>query len=392
MGQSKWAWGCALLMAATIGGRLVAQEAQDPFGNGNSPAAAPATPEAKPEANPFAAKATAAKGEPGRPVRGAPADYDPGHARRRIEGVLSQPLKSPLEFVETPLSQVAMMLSEQYDIPIQFDTAALDAVAASPDVEVTVNIANVTLRSALDLMLRNSGTEELTYIVDNEVLLITTQDEAEQRLEVVVYRVDDLVTPDASRAELDRLIDIVVASVEQESWEQNGTGEGEIHSFAPAMLIVTNTHRVHERLVQLLHDMRHTKAAVDEAHPQASEATSTRPVTRAIHLRDASNATPESRKVLEKVLQKSVDWQQDAAGLGEDETFLHVLQDRVLVRHSPAVIKQVEQTINEIEMYVGRGGDGGRGGGGGLGGGGRGDQGGGGGGGAGGYGGRGGGF
>ena len=74
-----------------------------------------------------------------------------------------------------------------------FDTAALEAVAASPDVEVTINISNVTLRSALELMLKE--VEDLTYIVDNEVLLITTEEEADTRLQVKVYPVADLVLP-----------------------------------------------------------------------------------------------------------------------------------------------------------------------------------------------------
>ena len=37
--------------------------------------------------------------------------------------------------------------------------------------------------------------EDLTYIVDNEVLLITTEDEADKRLQVKVYPVADLVLP-----------------------------------------------------------------------------------------------------------------------------------------------------------------------------------------------------
>src|SRR5690606_30199112 len=65
-----------------------------------------------------------------------------GEAERRIYSALRQPLRSPLEFVETPLSQITTILAEDYEIPIQFDTTALDAVAASPETEVSINIAN----------------------------------------------------------------------------------------------------------------------------------------------------------------------------------------------------------------------------------------------------------
>ena len=78
------------------------------------------------------------------------------------------------------------IISEDYELPVVIDTAALDAVASSPDVEISISIGNVTLRSALELMLKSVGDGDLTYIVDNEVLMITTHEEAEKRLEVVV--------------------------------------------------------------------------------------------------------------------------------------------------------------------------------------------------------------
>ncbi|BBO31781.1 VWA domain-containing protein [Lacipirellula parvula] len=117
-----------------------------------------------------------------------------GEAERRIYSALRQPLRAPISEVEAPLNQILQVLGEDYDIPIIFDNAALDAVAASPETEVSIEIANVTLKSALELILKNAG-EDLTYIVDNEVLLITTQEEAEKRLQVRVYPVADLVMP-----------------------------------------------------------------------------------------------------------------------------------------------------------------------------------------------------
>jgi tetratricopeptide (TPR) repeat protein len=114
-------------------------------------------------------------------------------AERRIYGALRQPLRAPLDFTDTPLNQVTAVISEEYDIPIVFDTTALDAIASSPEVEVSININNVSLRSALELMLKS--VEDLTYIVDNEVLLITTVEKANENLQVKVYPVADLVLP-----------------------------------------------------------------------------------------------------------------------------------------------------------------------------------------------------
>ena len=60
------------------------------------------------------------------------------------------------------------------------------------DEPVTINLQNVTLRSALRLMLKRM---QLTYIIKDEVLMITTPEEAESELIAKVYPVADLVIP-----------------------------------------------------------------------------------------------------------------------------------------------------------------------------------------------------
>jgi hypothetical protein len=268
-------------------------------------------------------------------------------AERRIEAALDSPLRAPLDFVEMPLSNVVQVLSEDYQIPIVIDVAALDAVASSPDVEVTIAIGNVTLRSAFELMLKSVGEGDLTYIVDNEVLLITTLEEAEKRLEVVVYRVDDLLDGDDGTCE--RLIDVIVASVEQESWMENGTGEGEALSFPPGMIVIAQTRRVHAEVERLLDHMRTAKQGIVADTAEAQAAASTRPVTRSINLNDKVIAdSDEARHALHDALQKSVDWQREIEGVDRDEFFLFVLPNRVLVRHVPEVVSQVAQVVRKV--------------------------------------------
>src|SRR5688572_13541194 len=110
MGQSKWAWGCALLLAVTVGGHAVAQKAQDPFAKDGGDSSVAVTP----------SKAI--------PAAVTVSDSQPCNARdraeQRINGVLNQPLSEPLDFIEQPLRDVVTILSETYDIPILFDVAA----------------------------------------------------------------------------------------------------------------------------------------------------------------------------------------------------------------------------------------------------------------------------
>ncbi|MCA9261003.1 MAG: VWA domain-containing protein, partial [Planctomycetales bacterium] len=116
-----------------------------------------------------------------------------GKAETTIYETLRQPLRARLEYPQTPLNIVTQEIADVYSIPIVYDRAALEAVAISEETEVDINVSNITLRSALDLVLKQ--VEGLTYIVDNEVLLITTEEVAEERLTVKVYPVADLVLP-----------------------------------------------------------------------------------------------------------------------------------------------------------------------------------------------------
>ncbi len=239
MGQSKWAGACALVVALSIVVGLKADDADQ---------------------NPFEAEVSP----------GADVGRQTGQAERRIERALDSPLKSPLQFPETPLNTIMGLISDEYDIPILFDTAALDAVAVSPDQEIDVDIGGVTLRSAVELMLRQI--EDLTYIIDKEVLLITTEDEANSRLEVRVYRVDDLwdLSHNAppkdfkggSWADFSPLLEVVTSCVEPDSWNENGTGEGEIHQLPPGMLVIYQTAKVHHGVDGLLSQIRRVRQQI----------------------------------------------------------------------------------------------------------------------------------
>lgn len=191
-------------------------------------------------------------------------------AKERIENVLRSPLKSPMDFVDVPINQVTQLLAEEYDIPIVYDTVALDAIAASPEVEVTFQINNVTVGMALDLMLR--GVEDVTYVIDHQVLLITTEEEAQKRMETRIYRIDDLVNEPGTGAET--LIQLIRMNVKRDSWSNDGKdGQGQIMSFPPGMLIISQTSRIQQQVDALLSTLRKMKAeiAADPASNAAAD-------------------------------------------------------------------------------------------------------------------------
>lgn len=61
----------------------------------------------------------------------------------------------------------------------------------------------------------------------------------------------------AAQADFDSLIDLIVSTVEHESWMENGTGEGEIQPFPTNLsLVISQTQRVHEQVADLLEQLR----------------------------------------------------------------------------------------------------------------------------------------
>ena len=113
-----------------------------------------------------------------------------GPAEKKIDAALKSPTQ--LEFVDTPLTDVIDYLKDYHQIEIQLDKKAMDEAGIGTDVTVTKNLKGVSLRSAMRLMLHELG---LTYLIQDEVLLITTTEAAETKLSTRVYSVADLVIP-----------------------------------------------------------------------------------------------------------------------------------------------------------------------------------------------------
>ncbi len=186
----------------------------------------------------------------------------------KIQQTLKGPLSSNgLDFAETPLKDVVDQVANEYSIPIQIDVPALDENGINTDQPVTVNIHNVSLQAALRLMLRNL---QLTWIYENEVLMITTHEGAEKHPSVCVYNVHDIVNDDPN--ELHSLIDTISTCVANKTWAKNGGTQADIRTVKPDLLVISQTREVHENVRQFLatvRKMREQAAAFSGAASQS---------------------------------------------------------------------------------------------------------------------------
>jgi type II secretory pathway component GspD/PulD (secretin) len=110
---------------------------------------------------------------------------------RKIHRRLDAPISS-LDYKDTPLKQILDDLQVTTGINIVPDEPALNDVGISLDKPVTMKLEGVSLKSALNLLLHQV---HLTYVVGDEVLKVTTEDQARGRMKTQVYSVADLVLP-----------------------------------------------------------------------------------------------------------------------------------------------------------------------------------------------------
>lgn len=177
------------------------------------------------------------------PLQNAPAE-------EKIRQALQEP--TTVDFLDTPLEDVLNFIEDLHAIPVVVDKRALDDLGLDLGEPITIALINVSLRSALDLILRDL---DLTFVIDSEVLMITSIEEAETMLSVMIYPVKDIIEP--SKEDEDStgpLIEVITTIIAPNSWSDGG-GPGTIVGYRDA-IAVSNTRHAHEEVLAFLNALR----------------------------------------------------------------------------------------------------------------------------------------
>lgn len=169
--------------------------------------------------------------------------FDPDHPRRKpgdtfiqhenknikergIEYRLQQPIS--LNFNNVPLREAISTIAIQSGVQVVPDLRALQDAKVNLDAPLTSGADNIAMKNALNILL---SPMRLTYIIEDEVLKITTEDRTKGRLVRITYPIADLVVPvedhplpdvyDVTKVlqRADRLVDMSM-------WAQVGGGMG----------------------------------------------------------------------------------------------------------------------------------------------------------------------
>ncbi len=99
--------------------------------------------------------------------------------------------ETEMQFAATPLKEALEFLAEQHDFNLIFENGPIETDGIDIEgVEVNQILSGITLRSALRLILSE---HDLTYVIEDEVMKITTVTEAESKMVTRIYPVGDLV-------------------------------------------------------------------------------------------------------------------------------------------------------------------------------------------------------
>jgi hypothetical protein len=128
-----------------------------------------------------------------------------------------------VDFIAVPLHRVVEELSKRCGLSFRLDTKALAEMEIRDNTPVTLTIARITLRSALNLVARSLG---IGWTIRDGEIIVTTAEQAEKLVETRRHEVFDLITTDPNvgrdnEADLDydSLAEVAMIAVEPTTWD-----------------------------------------------------------------------------------------------------------------------------------------------------------------------------
>ncbi len=182
----------------------------------------------------------------------------PSAKERAIQYRLKQPIS--LNFKDTPLREAIQTISIQSGIQVVPDLRALQEAKVNLDAPLSGGADNINMKNALNILLKPM---RLTYIIEDDVLKITTEDRTISTPIRKIYKVADLVDPlptvegQQPRTTVEgELKELILNTIAKNSWEDMG-GTGTIQYFPiEKALVVTHSQEIHEEIQLLLATLR----------------------------------------------------------------------------------------------------------------------------------------
>ena len=185
----------------------------------------------------------------------APAIADDAKIRRELES------NTDVDFIDTPLRDALNTITDHHGIQIWPDEQALTDEGIAIDTPVTLSLAGARLDLILDRILHPLHAE---YAVEEGVLKITSQVDAQKIFQLEIFPVRDLL--DAGLGP-DELCEALKLTVTPEAWEKSGASL----RIARGNLLVVRHHPAAQRAVARALEKLRVAVAPRPAAPAAKE-------------------------------------------------------------------------------------------------------------------------
>lgn len=190
-------------------------------------------------------------------------DYpaQPGETYSVSEAAIFQKLDEPIgvTFDDLPLFDAMRRLADRHSFNVWIDENSLRDEGISIGSELSFDYENVSLRSALRRML---DPQQLTFVVEDDVLKITTQIFAEESGRGRIYAMRRLVPGE----DYDSIIELVTTVVSPDSWEISRPGR---FTELPGLFCLSQMQHVHREIAQVLHDLEQIRTTPRQQRPAA---------------------------------------------------------------------------------------------------------------------------
>jgi hypothetical protein len=250
----------------------------------------------------------------------------------RIYSALDKPVKFDTRELAN-LNDLARRIREEFDLPVVIHRKNLEEGAIWEDgpINIDANLSGMPLRQVLNNVLR-AVSNELTWIVNDEALAITTRITADLSLDLQVYDVTDLC--DAEHApHCNDFMETLTSTIAPLNWNDVG-GVGFIKPYrvgGTRALVVTQSRIVHDDIAMLLANLRE----ILQSHAQPGPKAGKKPKP-AVDRMETALASP-SRLVLEEGM--SIE---DCIEMVRDKHELSVMIDRQSIHET---VRRIDEPI-----------------------------------------------
>ncbi len=240
----------------------------------------------------------------------------------------------PVKLADVPLSQAIAMLAKELKIQIDIDVPALDEVGLLDNVSVNLSMSG-TASAVLTQMLSDL---QLTWIILDDTLLVTTLEEAEEYMYAVVADTRQLFA--TGRFTNDGLTETIQFETNG-MWEDLDGGGGMIRTVG-GLTFIRQTQATLGEVAVLLRDLKSRAALADSSKSAAQAVRSSGMETRFYQAESKDDVEALMTALTSFVFPGS--WETDGG-----EGVMVQVGSKLVIRQTPEVHKAIAEFIRELQ-------------------------------------------